>query len=131
VDEIGRGVARLHRPAQRDERAAHRRARLVVETLSAMPRQPALDADPRREDLLDLVVRERPHARADPRRHLDEALVRELAQRDPHGRHADAEPVGEVTVGEPLARSQRAVEDGVAHGRRDGLLDRPVLVDRQ
>ncbi len=68
-------------------------------------------------------------ARTGVRAELDEALARELLERDPHRRHADAELCGELPVAQPLAGREPPVEDRAPQLPRDDLLDGSLLGD--
>ena len=58
---------------------------------------------------------EAPHGHLPPRPRLEQPLLQETAERLPHGRSRDADPVRELRLTEHTAGGQVAVEDRVPH----------------
>ena len=93
-------------------------------------RREALEAEPRRVDLLEVLARQPAHDRAAGRGDGDEALALELAQAGADGRRRDAELLREIALDERRARGKLPVDDELAERLRDALLDRLAVLER-
>ena len=128
--QVGAQVVRGRGALERREAAVHLAQRRVPEARGALVRQPALEPAAGGVDLLQLGAGERRDARALVRTRDDEALLRELAQRDPHGRDAHLELRGQLAVGQARARGQAPGQDRGPQLAGERLLDRALAAER-
>src|SRR5207248_2651336 len=96
--EVAAAVGVLELGAARD----HLGERVVGAALGAVAGEEALEPEPQRLDLLELLDAERRDARAAARQADDEALALEAPERVPDRCKADLEPRRELLEAEPL-----------------------------
>ena len=107
------------------------RAISIVPTAArAQVRGEALEPEPGRVDLLEVLARQPAHDGAAGRGHRDEALPLELAQPRPDGCGRDPELRCEVALHERRPRRERSVDDQLAERAGNLLLDRLPVLDR-
>ena len=95
------------------------------------PRREALEAEPRRIDLLEVLAGQPAHEGAPGRGDHDEALALELAQPGADRRRRDSELLGELALHERRPLGQLPVDDQLAERAGDELLDGLTLFERQ
>ena len=102
---------------------------LPADRAGSEPRREALEPEPRRIDLLEVLPRQPAHERAPGGGDRDEALALELAEPGANGRRRDAELLGELALHERRALGQLSVDDQLAERARDAVLDRFALLE--
>ena len=125
VDVLGGGG-----PLELAECLAHRGELRRADGRRAEPGRKALQAEPRRVDLLEVLARQPADEGATGRADRDEALALEPAEARPHRSLRDAEPGGELPLHELRALGQLPGDDQRAERLCDSLLDRLPLLER-
>ena len=113
------------------ERLLHVRDLAASDGAGAEPGGEALEAEPCRVDLLEVLARQPAHDGAPGRGDGDEALALELAQPGADRGRRNSELLREIALHERRPLRQLPVDDQVTERARDLLLDRLALLERE